>query len=133
MLTKNAALASCVELLESLLATTTNDLAETIATTAQQARDAIAIPFQCPKLSIMGPEGITLHPYSYESLDELVKAAANFPLRFLHQGYYAGIRDRIAITDLPNHISVIVDEDDEEYDEDEYDRLDDDGPESITD
>ena len=72
------------------------------------------------KYQIMGPDGITTVPHAYESLDELVQGAANFICRFIHQGYYSGLRDRIPLAELPAYLSCIVvaDEDEGEVDED---------------
>ena len=44
MITKNAALESCIELLQEFLNTADNDQADTVDLCIQQARGAIAIP-----------------------------------------------------------------------------------------
>jgi hypothetical protein len=44
------------------------------------------------KYQINGPEGYPIHPEGYETLDEMVRAAAKFILRFVHQGCYIDTR-----------------------------------------
>lgn len=77
----------------------------------------VDIPFVCPKLEILGPDGVTLHPEAYESLDELVHAAAAFPLRFLPQGHFRSGAAKIPLDDIPRRLRVIIDEDPDEDDE----------------
>jgi hypothetical protein len=68
--------------------------------------------FVCPPLVINGPEGFGLHPESYKTLGEAIHAAACFPLRYVHRGYYAGVEGRIPLHELPSMMEVVIDDED---------------------
>lgn len=61
------------------------------------------------QFEIIGPDGIGIFPEPFEDLNEVVAAAAAFPLRFLHQGYFLDFRkNRIPIEDLPRMLELVV-------------------------
>jgi hypothetical protein len=78
---------------------------------------ALSTPAAPREWMIMSPDHFPIHPEAYTSLDELVSAAARFPLRFLHQGFYRdGNGNHIPVADLPGLLRVVEcepDDDDE--------------------
>jgi hypothetical protein len=125
MTTKHTALLACITMLQELHRTTASkDQDEAITACLIEARSALELP-DFPddfEFAIEGPDGIHLHPEPYENLQAAIEAAAAFPLRFLHQGYYLDARmQRLDLKLIPKCLTLECwpKEPDEDEDEDE--------------
>jgi hypothetical protein len=109
MTKKNIALQICIDLLhDQMRKTTDNDMADVFDAAIIKAKEALASnELDDYDISILGPDGIPLHPEPYENMQEAIKAAAYFPLRYAHVGYYVDCRrERIPMQELPERIEL---------------------------
>ena len=57
---------------------------------------------------VLSPDGFAIHREdTYPSVAAAKKALAKWAKRFEQQGYYASVRGRIALKDLPKYCSIV--------------------------
>jgi hypothetical protein len=109
MTTRHTALIACANMLQELMPLGSDDQAQTAALVIQEAEQALALP-DFPhdfEFTIEGPDGIPLHPEAYPDLQAAIEAAAAFPLRYAHQGYYKTARmEQLDLAVLPKCLTL---------------------------